>query len=54
MELNQYQQQLFESLTEKYPDFPIKGITFKDLSLLYTSDEALYHLKTLYKEFKTT
>jgi adenine phosphoribosyltransferase len=53
MELNEYQQQLFESLTEKYPDFPIKGITFKDLSLLYTSDEALYHLELLIeKNFK--
>jgi adenine phosphoribosyltransferase len=47
MELSQYQLELFESLTEKYPDFPIKGITFKDLSLLYTSTEALSHLEIL-------
>jgi adenine phosphoribosyltransferase len=47
MELTNKQLQLFESLTEKYPDFPIKGITFKDLSLLYTSNEALTELESL-------
>lgn len=47
MKLTQQQYELFESLTEKYKDFPIKGITFKDLSLLYTSNEALEQLEFL-------
>ena len=41
MKLSQYQLELFESLTEKYPDFPIKGITFKlnDNNLLNNNDK---------------
>jgi len=47
MKLTQYQYDLFESLTEKYPDFPIEGITFKDLSLIYTSKQAMIMIKAL-------
>jgi adenine phosphoribosyltransferase len=49
MKLTDYQLELFESLTEKYRDFPKKGITFKDLSLIYTSRKALNELEVLIK-----
>lgn len=50
MKLTQEQSELFHSLVEKYPDFPIPGITFSDLSIMYTSNEAMRMIKQLIKE----
>lgn len=45
MELTKKEYDLLHSLVEKYPDFPIAGITFSDLSLIYTSVEAMNLIK---------
>ena len=47
MKLTSQQLELFQSLVEKYPDFPIPGIKFSDLSLIYTSNEAMKLMKEL-------
>lgn len=47
MKLTQQQKNLFHSLVEKYPNFPIPGITFSDLSIMYTSNEAMQIIKQL-------
>ena len=50
MKLTISELELLKSLVEKYPDFPIQGVTFADLSLIYTSRKALDLIKTKIKE----
>lgn len=50
MILTEQQYKLLDSLTELYPDYPIKGIIFKDLSLIYTSPEAMQLIELLIKK----
>ena len=47
MILTKYQYELLDSLTERYRDYPISGVTFKDLSLIYTSKQAMIIIKSL-------
>lgn len=47
MKLTKFQYELLDSLTERYPDYPIPGVTFKDLSLIYTSKQAMITIKAL-------
>ena len=50
MKLTQEQRKLFHSLVEKYPNHPKVGITFSDLSIMYTSPEAMKLMKQLIYE----
>ena len=47
MILTKYQYELLDSLTERYRDYPISGVTFKDLSLIYTSKQTMIIIKSL-------
>ena len=47
MKLTQEQSKLFHSLVEKYQNHPKIGITFSDLSIMYTSNEAMKLMKQL-------
>lgn len=51
MKLIQNHKELFENLLDTYPDYPKEGISFKDLSRLYSSPEAMEvidHLSVIY------
>lgn len=47
MKITETEIELFKNLVEKYPDFPIPGIMFSDLSLIYTSSEAMNTIKKI-------
>ena len=47
MEITKYIKDMFESNIDTYPDYPKKGIDFKDLSRVYTSDLAMNTIEYL-------